>query len=59
MVKQTMKRKQPTFSEEYHGYSSFSKLLEDAQKNKLIKVHKDQRSGTLIIDDLLEQEVAV
>ena len=29
MVKQTMKRKQPTFSEEYHGYSSFSKLLED------------------------------
>lgn len=59
MVKQTMKRKQPTFSEEYHGYSSFSKLLEDAQKNKLIKVHKDQRSGTLIIDDLLEQEVTV
>ena len=57
MVKQTMKRKQPTFSEEYHGYTHFSRLLEDAEKNKLIKVHKDQRSGTYIIDELLEHEV--
>lgn len=57
MVKQTMKRKQPTFSEEYHGYTHFSRLLEDAEKKKLIKVHKDQRSGTYIIDELLEHEV--
>lgn len=54
MVKQTMKRKQPTFSEEFHGYTHFSRLLEDAEKNKLIKLHKDQRSGTYIIDELLE-----
>ena len=59
MVKQTMKRKQPTFSEEYHGYSTFSKLLEDAAKHKLINVHRDQRSGTYVIDDLLEEEVEV
>lgn len=57
MVKQTMKRKQPTFSEEYHGYTHFSKLLVDAEKHKLISVHKDQRSGTYIIDELLEDEV--
>ena len=57
MVKQTMKRKQPTFSEEYHGYSTFSKLLEDAAKHKLINVHRDQRSGTYVIDDLLEEYV--
>ena len=57
MVKQTMKRKQPTFSEEYHGYSTFSQLLEDAAKHKLIAVHRDQRSGTYVIDDLLEEEV--
>ena len=57
MVKQTMKRKQPTFSEEYHGYTHFSRLLEDAEKNKLIKVHKDQRSGTYIIDELLEHDI--
>ncbi|MFQ5654624.1 MAG: NYN domain-containing protein [Planctomycetota bacterium] len=57
MVKQTMKRKQPTFSEEYHGYSTFSKLLESAAKHKLIKVHRDQRSGTYVIDELLEEEI--
>ncbi|MEE2883852.1 MAG: NYN domain-containing protein [Planctomycetota bacterium] len=57
MVKQTMKRKQPTFSEEYHGYTHFSRLLEDAEKNKLIKVHKDQRSGTYIIDELIEHDI--
>ncbi len=56
MVKQTMKRKQPAFNEEYHGYSTFSKLLEDAAKSKLIKVHKDQRSGTYVIDELIEEE---
>jgi len=59
MVKQTMKRKQPTFSEEYHGYSTFSELLEDAAKHKLIEVHRDQRSGTYVIDELLEEEVEV
>ena len=57
MVKQTMKRKQPTFSEEYHGYSHFSNLLLDAEKHNLIKVHRDQRSGTYIIDELMEDDV--
>ena len=32
MVKQTMKRKKPYFNETYYGYSSFSELLEDAQR---------------------------
>ncbi len=49
MVKQTMKRKKPGFSEAYHGYSSFSELLEDAQKNKLITLTKEARSGTYVI----------
>ena len=49
-----MKRKQPQFNEEYHGYTSFGKLLEDAQKHKLIKLRKDSRSGTYVIDEVLE-----
>ena len=49
-----MKRKQPQFNEEYHGYNSFTKLLEDARKHKVIKIHKDARSGTYVIDDVLE-----
>jgi uncharacterized protein (TIGR00288 family) len=56
MVKDTMKRKQPQFNEEYHGYSSFQRLLEDAQKHKLIKLRKDSKSGTYVIDEVLEGE---
>lgn len=50
MVKDTMKRKKPSFSESYHGYSSFSSLLEDAQRLGLISIHKDARSGTYVVD---------
>jgi uncharacterized protein (TIGR00288 family) len=32
MVKETMKRKKPSFNESYHGYRTFSDLLEDAEK---------------------------
>jgi hypothetical protein len=49
-----MKRKQPQFNEEYHGYSSFSRLLEDAEANGLIRLRKDARSGTYVIEDVLE-----
>jgi uncharacterized protein (TIGR00288 family) len=53
--KETMKRKNPGFNEEYHGYRSFNRLLEDAQKQKLIAIHKDARSGTYVIDEVLEE----
>ncbi len=54
LVKETMKRKQPQFNEEYHGYRSFSDLLEDAERRKLIRISKDSRSGTYVIDEVLE-----
>jgi hypothetical protein len=54
LVKDTIKRKQPQFNEEYHGYSSFGRLLEDAQRHGLIKLRKDARSGTWVIDEVLE-----
>jgi uncharacterized protein (TIGR00288 family) len=52
LVKDTMKRKQPQFNEEYHGYGSFHELLEDAQKHKLITLQRDERSGTYVIRDI-------
>ena len=55
LVKETMKRKQPQFNEEYHGYASFGKLLEDAQKHRLIKLRKDARSGTWVVDELTDE----
>ena len=53
LVKETMKRKQPQFNEGYHGYSSFSRLLEDAEKHDLIELRRDGRSGTYVIDEVL------
>jgi uncharacterized protein (TIGR00288 family) len=49
MLKDTMKRKQPQFSESYHGYRSFGDLLEDAQDRGLIRLSTDQRSGTYVV----------
>jgi uncharacterized protein (TIGR00288 family) len=54
LVKDTVKRKQPQFNEEYHGYSSFTRLLEDAERNNVIKLRKDPRSGTYVIDEVIE-----
>ncbi|MEM9555071.1 MAG: NYN domain-containing protein [Acidobacteriota bacterium] len=51
MVKQTMKRKKPSFNEGYHGYSTFSELLEDAEAKGLITLSRDQRSGNYIIKE--------
>jgi uncharacterized protein (TIGR00288 family) len=49
MIKQTMQRKKPSFNEGYYGYSTFSELLEDAERKNILKLKKDQRSGTYIV----------
>jgi len=49
MIKDTMKRIKPAFNETYHGYRTFSALLEDAQKEHLIELETDDRSGTYVV----------
>ncbi|MCK9381984.1 MAG: NYN domain-containing protein [Sulfuritalea sp.] len=49
MVKQTLKRRKPGFSESYYGYRSFGELLEDARKHKLLILERDEKSGQHII----------
>jgi uncharacterized protein (TIGR00288 family) len=49
MIKDTMKRKKPSFNESYHGYRSFSELLEDAQKEGLLELDTDKRSRTYVV----------
>ncbi len=49
MIKQTMQRKRPSFNESYYGFSTFSELLEEAEKQNIVKLKKDQRSGTYIV----------
>ncbi|QQR76069.1 MAG: NYN domain-containing protein [Holophagales bacterium] len=50
MIKETMKRKKPSFNEGYFGYSTFSELLEDAERSGIIKLRKDRRSGTYVVE---------
>src|SRR3989442_803395 len=54
MVKQTMIRKNPAFNESYYGYATFSKLLEDASKNRVVTLKRDDRSGTYVISGVFE-----
>ncbi len=49
LVKDTMKRKRPAFSEAALGYGSFSELLEEAQEAGLVTLRKDDRSGTYMV----------
>jgi uncharacterized LabA/DUF88 family protein len=49
LVKDTMKRKRPAFSEAALGYGSFSELLEDAQESGVVTLRKDERSGTYLV----------
>lgn len=44
-VKQTIKRRQPQFSERYHGFRSFATLVEAAGARGFIHITKDAKSG--------------
>src|SRR5260370_9426686 len=49
MIKDTMKRKKPSFNEAYHGYRTFSELLEDAKKAGLVDLDTHKRSPTYVV----------
>ena len=49
LIKETMKRKRPSFDETYHGYRSFSNLLEDAEKQGVVRLKTDPKSGTYVV----------
>ena len=56
MVKQTLKRRQPGFSEGYHGFRTFGQLLEEAQTRKLLELELDEKSGGYIIKGFSHEE---
>jgi uncharacterized protein (TIGR00288 family) len=49
MVKQTLKRRRPGFSESYYGFKSFGELLETAAELGLADIEMDDRSGGYVI----------
>jgi uncharacterized protein (TIGR00288 family) len=49
MVKTTMQRRRPGFTESFYGFRSFKELVEDAQKRGLLVVVRDEKSGQYTI----------
>ena len=49
MVKQTMKRRRPGFTESAFGYRSFRELVEDAQRLNLLVMSRDEKTGQYTI----------
>jgi len=56
MIKDTMKRKKPSFDETYYGYRSFTHLLEEADNLALIDIERNPRSGTYVVKGFGERE---
>lgn len=52
MVKQTVKRKRPSFDESYYDYGSFSELLLEMEDNGVLRLQKDAKSGSLLVSAL-------
>ena len=49
MIKQTLKRRKPGFSESYYGFRSFGQLLEEAEAQGILELEREEKSGGLII----------
>lgn len=49
MVKQTLKRRRPGFSESVYGFQSFSDLLEEAEDRGFLDLEHDERSGGYLV----------
>jgi hypothetical protein len=57
MIKDTMKRKKPSFDESYYGYRSFTHLLEDADDAGLVDIERNPKSGTYAVVRFGERDV--
>jgi uncharacterized protein (TIGR00288 family) len=49
MIKQTLKRRKPGFSESYYGFRSFSQMLEEAEARGILELEPEEKSGGYII----------
>jgi uncharacterized protein (TIGR00288 family) len=49
MIKQTLKRRKPGFSETYYGFRTFRQLLEEAQARGILEMELDEKSGGFVI----------
>ncbi len=58
MIKDTMKRKKPSFDESYYGYRSFTHLLEEADNLALVDIERNPKSGTYVVTRFGERDAS-
>ncbi len=56
MIKDTMKRKKPSFDESYYGWRSFTHLLEEADNNAVVDIERNPKSGTYVVTRFGDRE---
>ena len=56
LIKDAMKRKQPSFTEQTFGYSTFGDLLEDAKQHGVVEITRDPKAGGTYIVTRLGSE---
>jgi uncharacterized protein (TIGR00288 family) len=49
MVKQALRRRKPGFNESFYGYRSFNALLEDAARNGMLVLDRDEKSANYLV----------
>ncbi len=52
MVKQTLRRRRPDFSESAYGFQSFNDLIEDAAERGFVDLARDDKSGGYVIQKI-------
>lgn len=59
LLKDTLKRRRPDFSETYYGFRTFGNLLEEAQTRGLFEFGRDEKSGTYVYRSAQASEALV
>ncbi|SFC14485.1 NYN domain-containing protein [Massilia yuzhufengensis] len=59
LLKDTLKRRRPDFSETYYGFRTFGNLLEEAQTRGLFEFGRDEKSGTYVFRSSVNTPVAM
>jgi uncharacterized protein (TIGR00288 family) len=49
LIKETIKRKRPSFNEAFYGYRSFGRLLEDAARRGIVELTRDAQNRSYVV----------
>lgn len=52
MIKQTLKRRKPGFTESYYGFSSFGDLLREGEERGILEIERDDKSGSYVVKNV-------